>query len=633
MPPVIFIVYLYFMKINLICDQKFIFGAQQLQKQLRFTLSQSGYPITAVKTEEGGVRVETYPDRAEIFYSEDNCFFRGFSLALQYAKTRKSAAVKGLFERMGTMQDCSDGLMSVDGIKNMIRQSALMGYTYLGLYMETTYTVRNEPYFGYKTGRYSREELKEIVDYGERFQVEILPFVQTLGHLAQLFKWGEYYEISDIQNILLAESDRTYRLIENMMASLKECFPTRRISLGADEAYFMGRGRYYWFINDENNDYTGLFIKHIKKVVEIAEKYGFTQPEIWCDTLFEMKFKGYIYPPDEIYRPLERELVESFPNVSIRMWNYAVTDEEEFTRCYRITSSLSKNISFAGIAHGYASFAPENYKTARMVQGIRDGCLKHGISDLLITRWETIQSPFSMLAAYYDYAERCSEHSGYDGEERCRFLFGYTCRELFQTDLPNRISFGKEDEGVGETNPPFYILADDLLLGMMEKHIPPHAEKYYGQCAQISEMLAKRKSCFSHIFSFEAELCRTVAMKAPLTAEIKKAYDDKDKEKLAIICKKLPVLAKQIGKFHRAYEKYWLTYNKRSGFELFDMRLGGLKYRILTVKRILEDYISGKTQRIEELEEERLPLFRGGENTVVCNKDWTGIAVGRLTRL
>lgn len=621
------------MKIKLNCDNKFRFGAEQLQGQLKFILSEEGYEITARKADCDGLCVETYSNEAEITYSDEKYFFRGLSLAVEYAKKRRSINVKPSFGRMGTMQDCSDGLMSTDGIKNMIRQSALMGYTYLGLYMETTYTVANEPYFGYKTGKYSPEELKEIVEYGEKFNVEIVPYIQTLGHLAQLFKWGEYYEISDIQNILLAESDRTYRLIGNMIKSLRECFATDRISLGADEAYFMGRGRYNWFINEENHDYTGLFIEHIKKVVSIAERYGFTRPEIWCDTIFEMKYKGYIYPPEEIFTPLGKEIVENFPSVTLRMWNYAVTDEEEFNRCYGITSSLSRDIAFAGIAHGYASFAPENYKTARMVQAVKNGCGKNGIEDLLVTRWESVQSPFSMLAAYYDYAERCSETSGYDAEEHCRFLFGYTYRELLQTDLPNRVGFGSEDTGVSETNAPFYILADDLLLGIMEKHIPPHAQEYFTQCAQTLRALAKRKSPFANVFAFEAELCRTAAMKAPFTAEIKRAYDADDKEKLAQICAKLPALAAQIGRFHRAYEKYWLSYNKRSGFELFDMRLGGLKQRILIVKRILGEYVSGKTQRIEELEEERLPLFRGGENTVVCNKDWTGIAVGRLMRI
>lgn len=621
------------MKIKLNCDNNFIFGAEQLQEQLKFVLSEKGYEITAEKSRLEGLTVETYLDKAEILYSDEKYFFRGLSLALQYAKRRNSIKVKPLFERFGTMQDCSDGLMSVGGIKQMIRQSAIMGFTYLGLYTETTYTVENEPYFGYKTGKYSKEELKEIVEYGKKFNVEIVPYIQTLGHLAQLFKWGEYYEISDIQNILLAESDRTYRLIENMIASLRDCFLTERISLGADEAYFMGRGRYNWFINEENYDYTSLFIEHIKKVVSIAKKYGFNYPEIWCDTLFEMKYKGYIYPPENIYKPFEKEITENFPSVTVRMWNYGVTDEKEFNRCYKITSSLSNNISFAGIAHGYASFASENYKTARMVQAVKNGCLNCGINDILITRWESIQSPFSMLAAYYDYAERCCESSGYNIEERCRFLFGYTYTELLQTDIPNHIDFGIADTSVAETNAPFYIIVDDLLLGIMQRHIPPHAKEYFTECAETLGALAKRKSAFANVFAFEAELCRTVAMKAPFTAEIKSAYDAGDKEKLAVLCAKLPALAAQIGKFHRAYEKYWLSYNKRSGFELFDMRLGGLKQRIISVKRILEDYISGKTQKIEQLEEERLPLFKGGENTVVCNKDWTGIAVGRLTRL
>lgn len=95
--------------------------------------------------------------------------------------------------------------MSVDGVKKFIRQSALMGYNYLQLYTEITFEVPEEPYFGYMKGRYTKEELKEIVAYGKRFEVELVPCTQTLGHMAELFKWKQYYEVKDIERVLLAE--------------------------------------------------------------------------------------------------------------------------------------------------------------------------------------------------------------------------------------------------------------------------------------------------------------------------------------------------------------------------------------------------------------------------------------------
>ena len=51
------------------------------------------------------------------------------------------------------------------------------------------------------------------------------------------------------------------------------------------------------------------------------------------------------------------------------------------------------------------------------------------------------------------------------------------------------------------------------------------------------------------------------------------------------------------------------------------------------VKKLLADYADGKIDVIEELDEERLPIYAGYENKTVCYKDWQSITVGRLMRI
>ncbi len=56
----------------------------------------------------------------------------------------------------------------------------------------------------------------------------------------------------------------------------------------------------------------------------------------------------------------------------------------------------------------------------------------------------------------------------------------------------------------------------------------------------------------------------------------------------------------------------WFHESKGHGFEVIDVRLGGLMSRIDTVKYRLEDYITGDILKIEELEETILPYELGG---------------------
>ena len=44
--------------------------------------------------------------------------------------------------------------------------------------------------------------------------------------------------------------------------------------------------------------------------------------------------------------------------------------------------------------------------------------------------------------------------------------------------------------------------------------------------------------------------------------------------------------------------------------------------RFKSVKELIEDYLAGKVERIEELEQQRLAYITGQENKSVSVKDW-----------
>lgn len=607
-------------------DERFISGMKEFCEQLDFVLDENGYKLVFF-CDGKGIRIDIKNNIAEIRYGKDNEFFRAFSLALQYIDGEdRRIEVDCDIERFGTMQNASASVMSVAGLKEFIRQNALMGYTYLQLYTEISYEVDGEPYFGYMKGRYTKEELKDLVAYAKKFFIELVPAVQTLGHMAELFKWNTYYEVKDIERILLVDYERTYELIENMLKSLSECYDTSRINLGMDEAYFMGGGRYHWFVDDSKPDVSMMYIRHLKRVLALAEKYGFTEPSIWYDNLFEINYKGYIAPPEWLWQDFQKEIVDAFPKIKLIFWNYVITDVNDFERFVGYIRQLSPEVSFASMAHGYTSFAPENYITARLVDTARKGCGRCGINDMMITWWGDLQSPCALLPSYYDYIERSGKHLGYDFEERCKFLFGYTYTEFCMLDIPNKLEEGSEPTGLAEgKNPPFYILAEDPLLGIMEKHIPENAKEFYEKQAENLWTFARRNGRYAYIFRFEAVLCETLASKCWHSAEIKKAYNKKDFQKLRTIAESLPQTVEKLEKFHLEYHSYWHTFNKSMGWEIWDARLGGLILRLKTIGKMLLDFVDGKIAKIEELEQLRMAVSPNTDGKVVSMRRWNYI--------
>ena len=137
----------------------------------------------------------------------------------------------------GILLDCSrNAVMHLDGIKRFVDTISLMGYNALMLYTEDTYEVDGEPLFGYLRGRYTKDEMKEIDGYCSCKGVTLIPCIQTLAHLPQLFRWNPYQEIRDVDDVLLVGADRTYALIVKMYKTLRSCVRSKYINIGMDEA-------------------------------------------------------------------------------------------------------------------------------------------------------------------------------------------------------------------------------------------------------------------------------------------------------------------------------------------------------------------------------------------------------------
>ena len=147
------------------------------------------------------------------------------------------------YESFGVMLDFSrNGVMTLPALKNFLTTIRKMGYDTVFLYMEDTYEVEGEPYFGYMRSKYSIAEMREIDEFCSSIGIEAIPCIQTLAHLRTFLKWNQ--APFDCDDILLVDDERTYELIANFFKTLSSCFKTRRLHIGMDEAHMLGKGRY-----------------------------------------------------------------------------------------------------------------------------------------------------------------------------------------------------------------------------------------------------------------------------------------------------------------------------------------------------------------------------------------------------
>ena len=68
------------------------------------------------------------------------------------------------YDYFGVMIDMSrNAVMSVDGLKRFLPLLKKMGYNCVMLYTEDTYEIEGQPFFGYKRGKYTIEELRAVL--------------------------------------------------------------------------------------------------------------------------------------------------------------------------------------------------------------------------------------------------------------------------------------------------------------------------------------------------------------------------------------------------------------------------------------------------------------------------------------
>ena len=88
-------------------------------------------------------------------------------------------------------------------------------------------------------------------------------------------------------------------------------------------------------------------------------------------------------------------------------------------------------------------------------------------------------------------------------------------------------------------------------------------------------------------------------------------------------------MIRRTERFYHAYEQQWMIENKPHGFEVQDIRLGGLIQRMKHCAKRLQEFVSGERSELPELSEHLLDPFGNGETYEphdFCVNSWREIA-------
>ncbi len=515
------------------------------------------------------------------------------------------------FRNFGTMLEVSRNMvMTVEAVKEWIDLNAELGYNLLLLYMEDLYEMDGHPYFGYARGRYSKEELKEMDAYANQKGITLMPCIQTLGHLEKIFRWPQYAKILDGGSTILAGDEETYALIDDMFRTMSECFTTKTIHVGMDEASMLGRGKYLDIHGPR--DHMDIMLEHLERVSQIGEKYGYTML-IWSDTLYTLATGDQNY--HSTTATVQQDVKDKLPkNMELVYWDYYTDQKERYTYITKNHQQISDRIWLAGGLYTFIGFAPSNRYGIDATKAALDSCEETGVEDFFLTLWtgdgaECHEcSYFAVLPSLFYVSEwakgnRDEEDIKKKFEKRFGISFDdFMLIDLLEVEAPGVIS-GYRDRNCTSK----YVLYNDLFLGLMDTTIPETAGEDFARMAERLLPLCEHPK-FGYLFNTLYRLCKVDAHKANLGQKIRKAYQSGDQEELKICAEKVRELIPMFSELYEALRYQWMKENKAFGFEVQDARFGGLRLRTEHCADVLEEYLAGKIDNIPELEENLLDI-------------------------
>lgn len=585
---------------------RFSEGFEILQAELGLTVCDGEFPVILEKADHFVLNLED--TRAVLHWSNASEVYRGLSLLSQYWGSVAVFDQPMAFETAGIMFDVSrNAVLKPETLKMFFRKMSMLGLNLGMMYTEDTYEVEEYPYFGYLRGKYSKAELRELDDYADALGIELVPCIQTLAHLNRALHWPAMAHMKDTEEVLLVEDEAALEFIRCMIRNASEPYRTKRIHIGMDEAHFLGLGGYL-----RRHGYTDPFTimeRHLKNVGAIVREMGL-DAMMWSDMYFRLASPtgGYYDAPF-----IPQEVIDKAPaDIDLVYWDYYQMDENVYERMFSMHNQFKAKTAFACGLWTWTGPAP-HYRRLEdtIIPGLRKA-KEHKIPLTFATGWGDNGAECNLLALLYGmviYGEFCyhDEHEPAICAARFRHLCGADARAFEDLTRFNKLP-GINDWSVRPVNAAKFLLYQDPIVPLYDDDLKGvDTQAHYAALEEDYARYKEENPQFALLLGFYHQLARTLKYKCAFHLRAGKAVREKDRE-LAHVCVALArQTARELEQLRVTWRELWYSTNRIYGFEIIDVRVGGVAARMESAAMLMDDFAEGRIDTIEPLNEEPLP--------------------------
>lgn len=599
----------------------------ELREDLGIELGEAGIDVTCVPGDE--LAVESDGKSVTLTWAAPIQFYRAVSL-IPLPLTACSIREKARFQSSGIMFDCSrNAVLKPQALRFFFRKMALMGLNLGMMYTEDTYEVPGQPFFGYKRGRYTYDELKALDDYASLFGIELCPCIQTLGHLKRILHWPAYHHLRDNDEVLLADLDETYELLDQMIHAATAPYRSKRIHLGMDEAYGVGLGAHLARYGYE--DPHSVIGRHLSRVLGICDKYGL-HAMMWSDMYFHLDGRNYHSPG----LPSEKAKAAVDPRITLMYWDYYQPKEEAYADALYKHAQFPAPTVFAGGIWTWIGPAPDYPTTLQNTVSGLTACAKANIPLALATAWGDNGGECNLTAALLGlqlYGE-LTFRPDYDEDElawRFRRCCHADAQAFLDLSLLNYMP-GMKDNPSDPVNACKFMLYQDPLIQLFEADTAGYAmAEHFGSLVTRYARYALENPDYALLFDFYTALANALALKCVWHEQAGDAVRSRNREQAAALADGIGATVEALDTLRVVWRRLWESTNKPNGFEIIEVRMGGIAARMATAGEKMRAFALGQVDTIPELEEQALITKRRPNGSIICTNTMDEIATpGRI---
>ena len=271
----------------------------------------------------------------------------------------------------GFMMDTSHGqLLRVGEIERQIDHLARFKANQYYFYSEASIELEG---YGLVSpdGRYTRDEIREIVDYARQRHVDVVPCLELYGHLHDIFRVEKFSTLAlpRYGREFDPRNPRVLEVLDGLVEQTAKLFPSPWYHVGFDEPWALGK-----IGTTPGTDPFKTYMGVMRHVAGEAQKYG-KRMMFWADMLSGARIFSK-HP----------ELIAELPKGTIAVpWVY--DDRKDFTPYLEPLAKTNVPTVVAPGVWNWNEIFPDYHRTFKNINGLVASGRKYGTMGVLNTGW------------------------------------------------------------------------------------------------------------------------------------------------------------------------------------------------------------------------------------------------------